>query len=193
MYNNSINSNLNQNQQLANYWPPLMQNDANNFSSVRQQVVVNVLILFCIFFRFIIIEFFFKNQSLKYKIFRYDKDDSESLIEKLTDSLLSKQKSVKAKPIEIELQTFDFNHGLSSSTVKTSYLTLFQSNQKLNGSDDFSLNNSLLPSQQQQQTLPPSLLSLNVDPTRTSPLINKNQASSALFPILKNNQPMNAQ
>ena len=33
------NSNLNKNQQLSNYWPPLMQNDAISFSSVRQQVV----------------------------------------------------------------------------------------------------------------------------------------------------------
>jgi len=104
--------------------------------------------------------------------------------------LLRKQKTIKAKQIEVELQIFDFNHGLSSSTFKSSYLTLFQNNNQISNNFDDAVfyNNSPLTAQQQQLTLPPSLLSLNVDPIKTSPLINKNQASSALFPILKNNQ-----
>ena len=102
--------------------------------------------------------------------------------------MLSKQKSAsKVNPTEVELQTFDFNHGLSSSTVKTSHLTLFQSNHNSNGADSVAMRSAPMATVQPH---PPSLLSLNVDPVKMAPM-NKN-VPQALFPILKNNQPSDA-
>ncbi len=107
-----------------------------------------------------------QNNSKKYKIFRHDLDSIEKFVERYNDENKSCNNG-----IQIEIQTTDFNHGLSSSTYSTINLKCENPN------------NDIKIEQKQSKTPPPSLLSLKVA-FSSNESSNKRSASSNLFPIL---------
>jgi hypothetical protein len=104
-----------------------------------------------------------QNYSSKYKIYRYDLDSVERLIEQYEHELINDNDD-----LQIELQTTDYNHGLSASSFSTK-----------------NLDNGVKIEKKQSKTPPPSLLSLKVGVAFSSNESSiKKSSSSNLFPIL---------
>jgi hypothetical protein len=104
---------------------------------------------------------------IKYKIHRYDLDSVEKLIEHYEHN-----KNIN-DDIPIEIQTIDYNHGLSASTFSITNLTNVSTSSDKN----------IIIEQTQPKTPPPSLLSLKVAFSSKESSIKKS-SSSNLFPIL---------
>ena len=119
----------------------------------------------------------------KFVIHRHDHESSDYLLMQLTNSL----KKSMANNLKFEMQTIDYNHGLSVSTSTVVYLK--DETDVINGSKKSDESN--ISSQQNSGKTPPSLLSLKVNSTSTDldltsvqpKNINQNAKTTNLFPI----------
>jgi hypothetical protein len=126
----------------------------------------------------------------KFTIYRHDHESSDYLLMQLTNSL--KKSTNNNSNLNFEIQSTDYNHGLSASTSTVTYLKDESATSTDNKKTEESSN--ALPQQLMTGGAPPSLLSLKVNSTSSDfdyinvqhKNVSQNSKSTNLFPIAIN-------
>lgn len=116
----------------------------------------------------------------RFEITRYDRQDTQTIIDTLINTL--QQQQTKTSNNSIEVLTTDFKHGLYSATCTTTHLMQNKEEELLSDATD------TRDSDKQEQKQPPSLLSLKLDlPNKFDSRVNLRFDSAGN--LLPNNKP----